>query len=66
MHRHYVQADTCLSVTVEDLNLQWRYGYEDINILGPRYFVLLDATLGAPQAHDTNARLIFSFETEFI
>ena len=24
-----------------------------------RYFVLLDATFGAPQAHDTSVRLIF-------
>ena len=36
----------CLSVTVEDLNLQWRYRYEDIDILGTRYFVLLDTTSG--------------------
>ena len=33
--------------------------YEDINILGTRYFVLLDANLGARLAHDTNVRLIF-------
>ena len=36
----------CLSVTIEDLNLYRRYRYEDINILGTRYLVLLDATLG--------------------
>ena len=33
--------------------------YEDINILGTRYLVLLDANLGARQAHDTSVRLIF-------
>ena len=36
----------CLSVTVEDLNLQLRHRYEDLNILGTRYFVLLDTTSG--------------------
>ena len=36
----------CLSVTAEDLNLQWRHRYEDINILGTWYFVLLDTTSG--------------------
>ena len=49
----------CLSVTVEDLNLQSRYRYEDRNNLGTRYFVLLDGTLGARQVHDTSVRLIF-------
>ena len=37
----------CLSVTAEDLNLQRRHRYEDINILGTRYFILLDTTSGA-------------------
>ena len=36
----------CLSVTAEDLNLQRRHRYEDINILGTRYFVLLNTTSG--------------------
>ena len=36
----------CLSVTVEDLNLQRRHRYEDINILGTQYFVLLNTTSG--------------------
>ena len=36
----------CLSVTAEDLNLQQRHRYEDINILSTRYFVLLDTTSG--------------------
>ena len=35
----------CLSFTVEE-SLKQRYKYEDINILGTRYFVLLDATSG--------------------
>ena len=35
-----------LSVTVEDLNLQRRHRYEDINNLGTWYFVLLDTTSG--------------------
>ena len=46
MHRRYVQADTLLSVTVEDLNLKRRYRHEDINSLGTRYFVVFDSTLG--------------------
>ena len=34
--------------------------YEDINIfLGTRYFVLLDANLGAQQAHDTSVHIVF-------
>ena len=33
--------------------------YEDINFLSTHYFVLLDATLGAPQEHDMSVRLIF-------
>ena len=44
----------CLTVTVEDLNLWRRYRYEDINyrcedinILGTRYFGVLDSTLSA-------------------
>ena len=37
----------CLPDTVEGLNLLQRYRYEDINILGTQYFVLLDTTLGA-------------------
>ena len=38
----------CLSVTVEDLNLQQRCRYKDIiNILGTYYFVVLNSTLGA-------------------
>ena len=37
----------CFSVTVEDLNLQRRYRYEDINILRTRNFVVLDCTLDA-------------------
>ena len=45
--RRYVHADTLLSATVEDLNLSRRYRYEDINILGTQYFVLLSANLGA-------------------
>ena len=36
----------CLSVTVEHLNLQRRHKHEDINILGTRYFVLLNTTAG--------------------
>ena len=35
----------CLPVPVED-NLQRRHRYEDINILGTRYFVLLNTTSG--------------------
>ena len=53
------QTFQCLSVTVEDLNVQQRYRYEDITILGTQYFVLLDTTSGARQAHDTSVRLIF-------
>ena len=34
----------CLSIIFQDLNL--------INCLGTHYFVLLNSTLGAPQAHD--------------
>ena len=34
--------------------------YEDTNILGTCYFVLLDPTLGAQQTHDTS-RPNFSF-----
>ena len=49
----------CLSVTIEDLNSSWKYRYEDINILGTCYFVLLDDTLGARQAHARVVRLIF-------
>ena len=49
----------CLSVTVADLNLQWRYRYEDINILVTRYSVPLYTTLGARQVHDTSVCLIF-------
>ena len=44
----------CLTVTVEDINLWRRYRYEDINyrcedinILGTRYFGVLDSTLSA-------------------
>ena len=33
--------------------------YEDTNILGTRYFILLNATLGARQAHNTSVCLIF-------
>ena len=33
--------------------------YKDINILGTHYFFLLNATLGAQQAHDTSVHLIF-------
>ena len=33
--------------------------YKDINILGTHYLVLLDATFGTRQAHDTGVRLIF-------
>ena len=48
MHRRYAQTLCCLSVNIEDLNLQQRYRYEDIiNMLGARYFVALDSTLGA-------------------
>ena len=36
-----------LSVTDEDLNLQQRYRYEDINILVTCYFVFLSVNLGA-------------------
>ena len=55
MHRHF-QADTLLfTVTVEDLNL-----YEDTNILGTHYIVLLNASLGAWQGHNTSMHLIFS------
>ena len=36
----------CLSFTVEDLNLQQRCRYQDINILGTHYFVSLNSTLG--------------------
>ena len=55
MHRHYVQAETVLFICYcynEDR-------YEEINILGTRYFVLLSATLGVRQAHGTSVRLIF-------
>ena len=45
--RRYVHVDFLLFiVTVEDLNLQRRYRYEDINILGTSYFAALDSTLG--------------------
>ena len=37
----------CLSVTVEDPNLYRRYRYDDVNILGTHYFVLLDSTFCA-------------------
>ena len=37
----------CLSLTVEDLNLQWKDACEDMNILGKYYFVVLNSTLGA-------------------
>ena len=48
MHRCYVQADTLLFICYfGDLNLKRRYRYEDINILGRRYAVFLDSTLGA-------------------
>ena len=33
--------------------------YEDINILGKCYFVLLNATLGAQHVHDMSMYLIF-------
>ena len=36
----------CLYVTVEDLNLQQKHRYEDLNILGTQYFVLLHTTSG--------------------
>ena len=36
----------CLSVTVEDLNVQRKHRYEDINILGTQHFVLLNTTSG--------------------
>ena len=42
----FTLAFYCLSITVEDLNLQRRHRSEDINILGKRYFVLLDTTSG--------------------
>ena len=42
----------CLSDINEDR-------YENINILGTRYFVLLDATFDAPQVLDTSVHLIF-------
>ena len=48
-----------LSDTVEDLNLYRRYRYKDINILGARYFVVLDSTLGARLAYDTSVCLMF-------
>ena len=37
----------CVSVTVEDLNLQQRYRYKDINVLGTCYFIVLDSMLVA-------------------
>ena len=37
----------CLSVTVEDLDLERKCRYKDINILRIHYFVVLDSTLGA-------------------
>ena len=45
-----------LSVTVEDLE---DLRYEDKNILGAQYFVVLHSTLGAQWSHDTRVRLIF-------
>ena len=48
----------CLSVTVDDLNLQQRYRYENINILGTRYFVVLDSTLSYSM---TLSRLFYVF-----
>ena len=46
MHRRYVQADTLLFICY-----CWRskfiYKYEDINILGTRYVIVLDSTLDA-------------------
>ena len=49
----------CLSVTVEDPNIQRRHRYEDKNTLGTRYFVLLNTASGTRRAHDTTVRLIF-------
>ena len=59
MHRHYVQADTIVYLLLLKIQIYTENIYEDINILGTRYFVLLDANLGARQAHDTSVRLIF-------
>ena len=39
MHRRYVQVDTLLFICL--------LLYDDINILGTRYFMALDSTLGA-------------------
>ena len=42
----FKMAFYCFSVTVEDLNVQQRHRYEDTNILGTQYFVLLNTTSG--------------------
>ena len=42
----FKMAFYCLSVTVEDLNVQQRHRYEDTNILGTQYFVLRNTTSG--------------------
>ena len=49
----------CLPVTIENLNLQQQYRYEDINILSKQYPVLFDAISGTLQGHDTSVLLIF-------
>ena len=48
----------CLSATTED-RIYDEDRYEDINILGTHYFVILNATLGAWQVHATSVHLIF-------
>ena len=45
MHRCYVQADTLLCNKDIDMN-RCIYRYENINILGKHYFVVLDSTFG--------------------
>ena len=54
----FKQTLYCLSVALK-IQIYNEDRYEDINILGTSYFVLLNANLGARQAHDTSVRLIF-------
>ena len=60
MYRHYIQADTLFFICYySKIQIYHEDRYEDINILGTHYFVLLNATLGAQQAHNMSVHLIF-------
>ena len=59
----YTTAERCTDITfkvtlycLSDINED---RCENINILGTRYFVLLDATFDTPQVHYTSVHLIF-------